>query len=145
MKKKVLFVCSANTCRSAVAAAILIEYGHRRYDVSSAGIYARSGEPMHRECAEALEEIFGHGYSAYNHTSTKLTCQHLMNADVIVGVWEVYAAILRANFKEVADKVIAFETPISDISCLRGESMVKAVKTIRDEVFKMFLEDEDHD
>lgn len=145
MKKKVLFVCSANTCRSAVAAAILIEYGHRRYDVSSAGIYARLGEPMHRECAEALEEIFGHGYSAYNHTSTKLTYQHLMNADVIVGVSEGYAAILRANFKEVADKVIAFETPISDISCLRGESMVRAVKTIRDEVFKMFLEDEKHD
>ena len=145
MKKKVLFVCSANTCRSAVAAAILIEYGHRRYDVSSAGIYARSGEPMHRECAEALEEIFGHGYSAYNHTSTKLTYQHLMNADVIVGVSEGYAAILRANFKEVADKVIAFETPISDISCLRGESKVRAVKTIRDEVFKMFLEDEKHD
>lgn len=100
---------------------------------------------MHRECAEALEEIFGHGYSAYNHTSTKLTYQHLMNADVIVGVSEGYAAILRANFKEVADKVIAFETPIADISCLRGESMVRAVKTIRDEVFKMFLEDEKHD
>lgn len=145
MKKKVLFVCSANTCRSAVAAAILIEYGHRRYDVSSAGIYARSGEPMHRECAEALEEIFGHGYSAYNHISTKLNYKHLMDADVIVGVSEGYAAILRANFREVADKVIAFETPISDISCLRGESMVRAVKTIRDEVFKMFLEDENYD
>ena len=100
---------------------------------------------MHRECAEALEEIFGHGYSAYNHTSTKLNYKHLQDADVIVGVSEGYAAILRANFKEVADKVIAFETPISDISCLRGESMVKAVKNIRDEVFKMFLEDEDHD
>jgi protein-tyrosine-phosphatase len=142
MKKKVLFVCSANTCRSAVAAAILIEYGHRRYDVSSAGIYARTGEPMHRECAEALEEIFGHGYSAYNHTSTKLNFKHLQDADVIVGVSEGYAAILRANFKEVADKVTAFPEPISDISCLRGESMVKAVAKIRDQVFSMFLSDE---
>jgi protein-tyrosine-phosphatase len=142
MKKKVLFVCSANTCRSAVAAAILIEYGHRRYDVSSAGIYARTGEPMHRECAEALEEIFGHGYSAYNHTSTKLNFKHLQDADVIVGVSDGYAAILRANFKEVADKVTAFPEPISDISCLRGESMVKAVAKIRDQVFSMFLSDE---
>ena len=142
MKKKVLFVCSANTCRSAVAAAILIEYGHRRYDVSSAGIYARTGEPMHRECAEALEEVFGHGYSAYNHTSTKLNYKHLQDADVIVGVSEGYAAILRANFKEVAHKVTAFPEPISDISCLRGESMVKAVAKIRDQVFAMFLSDE---
>ena len=35
MKKKVLFVCSANTCRSAVMAAILTEYGPKSYDVSS--------------------------------------------------------------------------------------------------------------
>ncbi len=141
MKKKVLFVCSANTCRSAVAAAILIEYGHRRYDVSSAGIYARSGEPMHHECADALEEIFGHGYSAYNHTSTKLNYKMLMDADVIVGVSEGYASILRTNFKEVADKVTSFPTPIADISLLRGESMVRAVKTIKEQVFQMFLED----
>ncbi len=143
MKKKVLFVCSANTCRSAVAAAILIEYGHRRYDVSSAGIYARSGEPMHGECADALEEVFGHGYSAYNHTSTKLNYKHLEDADIIVGVSEGYAAILRANFKENAHKVIAFPRPVSDISCLRGDSMVRAVKEIRDMVFEMFLEDDD--
>jgi protein-tyrosine-phosphatase len=97
---------------------------------------------MHRECAEALEEIFGHGYSAYNHTSTKLNFKHLQDADVIVGVSEGYAAILRANFKEVADKVTAFPEPISDISCLRGESMVKAVAKIRDQVFSMFLSDE---
>ncbi len=143
MKKKVLFVCSANTCRSAVAAAILIEYGHTCYDVTSAGIYARSGEPMHHGCAEALEEVFGHGYSAYNHTSTKLSYKMLMDADIIVGVSESYAAILRANFKEVAEKVTAFPNPIMDISLLRGDSMVEAVKKIRDEVFHMFLEDGD--
>ncbi len=141
MKKKVLFICSANTCRSAVAAAILTEYGHTRYDVSSAGIYARSGEPMHGECAMALEEIFGHGYSAYNHTSSKLNVQMLKRADIIVGVSEGYAKILRENFIDFADKVTAFPTPIADISCLRGDSMVRAVKTIRDEVFRMFLED----
>ena len=46
MRKKILFVCSANTCRSAVAEAILFEYGRDRYDASSAGIYARDGAPM---------------------------------------------------------------------------------------------------
>ena len=143
MKKKVLFVCSANTCRSAVAAAILTEYGHTRYDISSAGIYARTGEPMHQECADALEELFGHGYSAYNHSSVKLSWKHLRDADLIVGVSESYAAILRANFKEYADKIVAFPTPIADISCLRGYAMQKAVETIRDEVFRMFLEDAD--
>ncbi len=144
MKKKVLFVCSANTCRSAVAAAILTEYGHRLYDISSAGIYARSGEPMHGECAAALEELFGHGYSAYNHTSTKLNYKHLRDADIIVGVSEGYAKILRENFPDDAHKVIAFPRPMMDISMLRGESMVRAVRDIRDMVFAMFLEG-DHD
>lgn len=143
MKKKVLFVCSSNVCRSAVAAAILIEYGHTRYDVSSAGINAPSGEPMHSECADALEMLFGHGYSAYNHTSTRLSWKHLRDADVVVAVSEGHARFLRENFKEYADKVISFPEPVPSIVYLRDSSMQKAVKGIRNQVFKMFLEDAD--
>ncbi len=144
MKKKVLFVCSSNVCRSAVAAAILIEYGHQLYDVSSAGISARSGDPMQPQCAEALEEIFGHGYSAYNHSSIRMTYRMLLNADVIVAATNEHAEYLRSEYKEVADKVTTFPKPVYNIACLRGDSMVRAVKGIRDQVFQMFLEDGAH-
>ena len=145
MKKKVLFVCSANTCRSAVMAAILTEYGHKRYDVSSAGIFARSGEPMMQECADALETLFGHGFSAYSHTSTKLNSGHLRDNDLIVAVSQGYAEILKTHFPYYADKVITFPgAGFSDISLLKGRSMEMAVERIRDAIFEMFLNDEEN-
>ena len=145
MKKKVLFVCSANTCRSAVMAAILTEYGHKRYDVSSAGIFARSGEPMMQECADALETLFGHGFSAYSHTSTKLHANHLRENDMIVAVSQGYAEILKTHFPYYADKVTTFPgAGFSDISLLRGRSMEMAVERIKDAIFEMFLNDEEN-
>ena len=145
MKKKVLFVCSANTCRSAVMAAILTEYGHKRYDVSSAGIFARSGEPMMQECADALETLFGHGFSAYSHTSTKLHANHLRDNDMIVAVSQGYAEILKTHFPYYADKVTTFPgAGFSDISLLKGRSMEMAVERIKDAIFEMFLNDEDN-
>lgn len=145
MKKKILFVCSANTCRSAVMAAILTEYGHKRYDVSSAGIFARSGEPMMQECADALETLFGHGFSAYSHTSTKLHANHLRDNDMIVAVSQGYAEILKTHFPYYADKVTTFPgAGFSDISLLKGRSMEMAVERIKDAIFEMFLNDEEN-
>lgn len=145
MKKKILFVCSANTCRSAVMAAILTEYGHKRYDVSSAGIFARSGEPMMQECADALETLFGHGFSAYSHTSTKLHANHLRDNDMIVAVSQGYAEILKTHFPYYADKVTTFPSAgFSDISLLKGRSMEMAVERIKDAIFEMFLNDEEN-
>jgi protein-tyrosine-phosphatase len=145
MKKKILFVCSANTCRSAVMAAILTEYGHKRYDVSSAGIFARSGEPMMQECADALETLFGHGFSAYSHTSTRLHANHLRDNDMIVAVSQGYAEILKTHFPYYADKVTTFPgVGFSDISLLKGRSMEMAVERIKDAIFEMFLNDEEN-
>ena len=145
MRKKILFVCSANTCRSAVAEAILFEYGRDRYDASSAGLYAHSGYPMMEKCAEALEKMFGHGFSAHSHTSMKLNTNHLMNNDIIVAVSQGYAEILKTHFPYYADKVTTFPgTGFSDISCLRGRAMEIAVERIKDAIFEMFLNDENH-
>lgn len=144
MKKKVLFVCSANTCRSAVAEAILVEYGRDRYDVSSAGIFAYTGDPMMSECADALAKLFGHGFSAYSHTATKLNTNHLIDNDVIVAATEGHAELLRTHFPYCAEKIIAFPGGgIYDISRLSGIAMESAVERIRDAIFEMFLNDEE--
>ena len=137
-RKKVLFVCSANTCRSAVAEAILREYGSDRYFAYSAGIYARSGEPMMQKCAEALEELFGHGVSAYSHSATRLHATHLADNVFIVAVSEGYADILRAYFPLYKEKITAFPNGIADISCLHGDALTRAIERIRQEVFEMF-------
>ena len=143
MRKKVLFVCSANTCRSAVAEAILFEYGKDRYDASSAGIYARAGEPMMEACAEALEKMFGHGFSASSHTSQRLAPAHMIHNDLIVAATPYHAELVKAYYPYFADKVITFQGGgIYDISLLYGEALEKAIERIRDGIFEMFLNDE---
>ena len=143
MRKKILFVCSANTCRSAVAEAILFEYGRDRYDVSSADVYARVGAPMMEECAEALEKMFGHAFSAHSHTAQRLTPHHMLHNDLIVAATPYHEAIVRAYYPHLADKITCFPNGgIYDISLLSGEAMEKAVERIRDGIFEMFLNDE---
>ncbi|MBR7161207.1 MAG: hypothetical protein IKD07_02205 [Clostridia bacterium] len=143
MRKKILFVCSANTCRSAVAEAILFEYGRDRYDASSAGLYAREGDSMMESCAEALEKTFGHGFSASSHTSHRLTPAHMIHNDLIVAVTPRHAELVKAYYPYFADKVVTFPNGgIYDISLLSGLALEKAVERIRDGIFEMFLNDE---
>ena len=143
MRKKILFVCSANTCRSAVAEAILFEYGRDRYDVSSAGVYARDEAPMMSDCAEALEKMFGHGFSARSHSAKKLTPQHMIHNDLIVAVTPYHEAIVKAYYPHLSDKIVCFPGGgIYDISTLSGDSLERAVERIRDGIFEMFLNDE---
>lgn len=143
MRKKILFVCSANTCRSAVAEAILFEYGRGRYDASSAGLYARPDTYMMQSCAEALEKMFGHGFSARSHTAARLTPQHMLHNDLVVAVTPYHAALVRAYYPEMSDKIVCFPNGgIYDISTLSGEALDRAVERIRDGIFEMFLNDE---
>ena len=143
MRKKILFVCSANTCRSAVAEAILFEYGRDRYDASSAGLYAREGDPMMGECAKALEKMFGHGFSASSHEAHRLTLAHMKHNDLIVAVTSRHAELVKAYYPGFADKVVTFPGGgIYDISLLYGIALEKSIERIRNEIFKMFLNDE---
>ena len=143
MRKKILFVCSANTCRSAVAEAILFEYGRDRYDVSSAGLYARPETYMMPECAEALAKMFGHGFSARSHTAQRLSPHHMIRSDLVVAVTPYHAALVRAYYPHLSDKIVCFPNGgIYDISTLSGEALERDVERIRDGIFEMFLNDE---
>ena len=143
MRKKILFVCSANTCRSAVAEAILFEYGRDRYDASSAGLYAREGDPMMGECAKALEKMFGHGFSASSHEAHRLTLAHMKHNDLIVAVTSRHAELVKAYYPGFADKVVTFPGGgIYDISLLYGIALEKSIERIHNEIFEMFLNDE---
>lgn len=138
-KKKVLFVCSANTCRSAVAESILREYGGDRYDVSSAGLFAHAGEPMMQGCADALSLLFGRSVSALSHSATRLCSEQMRENDIVVAVSEGYASMIRSYFSAYADKVRAFPGyGIRDISCLSDEEMLNGILQIRDGIAEMF-------
>lgn len=138
-KKKVLFVCSANTCRSAMAEAILREYGGGRYEAASAGLFAHGGEPMMPECAKALSKLFPRPVSYSSHFSRRLTADMLADSDIVCAVSEGYASLLRQFYPEYADKIVFFPEGISDLSRLSGEALVSGARSLRDQIFRMFL------
>ena len=138
-KKKVLFVCSANTCRSVMAEKILCEYGGDWYDASSAGLFAHAGEPMLPACAQALSAVFPRPVSYTSHFSRRLTADLLADSDIVCAVSEGYASLLRQFYPEYADKIVFFSEGISDLSHLSGEALVRGVKQMRDQIFQMFL------
>jgi len=83
--KKVLFVCTGNTCRSPMAEAIFGErmpaFWKGRIGISSAGTSAWDGEPASRYAVEVLEEK---GIDMSKHRSRMLTAEMVKESDLIV-------------------------------------------------------------
>lgn len=86
-KKKIIFVCTGNTCRSPMAEYIFAEFLRRKrklskFEVSSAGLYAEEGDPMTPNAAEALSRM---GIKPKKkHTARQLTPEKAGKADMIV-------------------------------------------------------------
>lgn len=80
-----LFVCTGNTCRSPMAAAIAEREKRRRgwhhVAIRSAGTGAADGAPATRETLEVLKE---QGIETADHTSGLLTTEHVQWADLIL-------------------------------------------------------------
>jgi protein-tyrosine-phosphatase len=66
--KRVLFVCTGNTCRSPMAAALFrdLVQGRDDYEVESAGLSATKGDFASHHTAEIMREL---GHDLSNHRS----------------------------------------------------------------------------
>ncbi len=83
--KKVLFVCTGNTCRSPMAEIILKSKlklaGVKGVRVSSAGTNAIAGDKISKNSHLALKQM---GYKSYGFKSKSLTPMMLLKSDLIV-------------------------------------------------------------
>lgn len=83
--RRILFVCTGNTCRSPMAEIIMKnkikEAGVTDVRVSSAGIMALNGSKMSENSFKALKKL---GLKPYGFKSKQLTEKHVRNADVII-------------------------------------------------------------
>lgn len=87
MVRNILFVCTGNTCRSPMAAALLRQLLQERggdlaqIRISSAGLYAHSGTPASPEAIEALRS---YDIDLSTHLARELEREELAAADLIL-------------------------------------------------------------
>lgn len=122
-ERLILFVCTGNTCRSPMAAAIFNDFeskraaakrgsdgGGVRYRAESAGIAAANGAPYSENAVAVMAE---RGIALVG-TARRMTRALAGEADEIVAMTAGHVMRLMLDYPEAATKVRALEPEISD-------------------------------
>ena len=105
----VLFVCTANQCRSPMAAALFLRQLDRRnltlqtdWRVSSAGSWAKEGLPAIPNAVRVMREM---GLHIERHRSRQVSAELLKPFDLILVMSQHQQEGLQAEFSDLADRV----------------------------------------
>lgn len=121
--RRVLFVCTGNTCRSPMAAAVLNHMSAERATdkqaliATSAGLYATEGAPISQHAVDALGEAGippteGNDYPS--HRAKTVTEEMLREADEVIAITARHAMDLMLRFPAHAAKIETLPMDIAD-------------------------------
>ena len=117
-RETVLFVCTGNTCRSPMAAALFNDrYAGLTRHAVSAGLMA-DGSPISENAVRALENAGVPSRKPDNdylsHISRTVTPEMIEQADIVVGITSSHAMQLMLRFPAYASKITVMPMDISD-------------------------------
>ncbi|TYQ14679.1 UNVERIFIED_CONTAM: protein-tyrosine phosphatase/ribose 5-phosphate isomerase B [Acetivibrio alkalicellulosi] len=110
--KKVLFVCTGNTCRSSMAEGIFNKMAldmDKQDDLKafSAGVCAFDGDGANPHAIKVLNEVFGIDISS--HRSAKLKDSHIENAYLILAMTKNHKNTIVSLFPQAIDKTFSLK------------------------------------
>lgn len=113
---RLLFVCTGNTCRSPMAAALTGHLGRQldlpfQLEVRSRGLYAVEGDPMSALAREALAE---RGVAAEDHRAAMLEEADLEWADLVLTMTMQHKRFLWEAFPAYQEKTYTLKEYIQD-------------------------------
>lgn len=112
--RKVLFICTANVCRSPMAEAVfnaLVSDAGMPAQAESAGISARPGEHISTNALAALDEI---GVDAGDHRARQVSGSMLDEADLVLVMSMKHAENLRYLFRDNSHKIFILPQYVND-------------------------------
>ena len=138
---RVIFICTGNTCRSPMAAAVLNHLGKGKYVATSAGISAFFGDSISEDALQALKNagIPSTADNDYeNHFSRLIREEMLSECDKAVAISSRHLLSLLRAFPEYADKLTVMKKDISDPYMLGAEEYEKCLSEITECIKEMF-------